>query len=303
VLVDSLPMQVSSSAGTVESLLAELGMTVREGDLVRPALDTSVTAGMTVRLAKGRTITVKLDGKEQSLYTLAPTVADVFRLLSIDPATIDSVSLPSDAATYTGMSLTIARTIVVEEQSQDPIAPGALYEDDPNTPYGQDRVIEGVPGIRTHHYSVTYKNGDPVSRVEIGTPEVTQVPTPTRHVVGAKAVATAARPTLDAPDYKGPYRAKVMMFTTWYSAIHGGRAPGDPNYGRTASGVMLDKGICAVDRSVYPFGTRFFVPGYGMCVAADTGGAVTGNHLDLGFPDSAGDPGWGSKTIEVYVLD
>ena len=303
VLVDSLPVQVSSSAATVEQMLGELGMTVREGDLVRPSLTAPVTAGMVVRLAKGRTITVKLDGKEQSVYTLASTVGDVIRLLNVDPSTIDSVSSPVDAPTFTGMSLTIARTIVVEEQAQDAIPPSASYEDDPNAPVGQDRVVEGKPGVRTHRYSVTYKNGEAVSRVEIGNATVTQVPVPTRYIRGTKVVPNASRPMLDAPGYNGAYRTKVTMVTTWYNASHGGRPASDPNYGRTASGAMLEKGICAVDPSVYTFGTRFFVPGYGMCVAADTGGLITGNHLDLGFPDSAGDPGWGSKTIEVYVLD
>ena len=87
VMVDSLPVQVSSSAATVEQMLAELGMTVREGDLVRPGLSTPITAGMVVRLAKGRTVTVRLDGKEQSLYTLAANVGDVIRVLNIDPST------------------------------------------------------------------------------------------------------------------------------------------------------------------------------------------------------------------------
>lgn len=303
VMVDTLGVQVSSAAPTVEKLLGDLGMTVREGDLVRPALDTPVTAGMVVRLAKGRTITVRLDGKEQSLYTLAATVGDVVRLLNIDPATIDTMSIPAEAWTYTGMSITIARTIVVDEQVQEPVAPPMAYEDDPNTPYGQDRIVEGVPGVRTRHFSVTYKNGEPVSRVEIGAPVIAQVPTPTRHIRGSKPTAAAARPQLDTPDYKGPYRTKVTVFTTWYNASHGGRPADDPNYGRTASGVMLDKGICAVDRGVFPFGTRFFIPGYGMCVAADTGGGVNGYHIDLGYPDSVGDPGWGSRSLEVYVLD
>ena len=33
----------------------------------------------------------------------------------------------------------------------------------------------------------------------------------------------------------------------------------------------------------------------GTCVAADTGGAITGERVDLGFPEKRGDPGWGSR--------
>ncbi len=30
-----------------------------------------------------------------------------------------------------------------------------------------------------------------------------------------------------------------------------------------------------------PLGTQFDVPGYGRCVAADTGGAIKGNRIDV----------------------
>ena len=58
-----------------------------------------------------------------------------------------------------------------------------------------------------------------------------------------------------------------------------------------------------MDPDFIPLGTRFFVPNYGPCLAADTGGAVKGNVIDLGFPESAGDPGWGNQYVEIYMLE
>jgi len=50
-------------------------------------------------------------------------------------------------------------------------------------------------------------------------------------------------------------------------------------------------------------GTKFYVPDYGMCVAADTGGAIKGAIIDLGFPETVGDPGWGRRVVDIYIVD
>ncbi len=91
--------------------------------------------------------------------------------------------------------------------------------------------------------------------------------------------------------------------TTWYNASHGGKSRDDPAYGITATGVRVDKGICAVDPSVIPLGTWMYIPGYGLCLAADVGGGVKGYHVDLGFPESVGDPGWGKRVLDIYILE
>lgn len=66
-------------------------------------------------------------------------------------------------------------------------------------------------------------------------------------------------------------------------------------------------GICAVDtdviRSYKDTHTKFYVPGYGPCKAADTGGAVKGKKIDLGFDDIRN--GWWSQRYnptDIYTL-
>src|SRR5699024_5667489 len=55
--------------------------------------------------------------------------------------------------------------------------------------------------------------------------------------------------------------------------------------GRTATGINVSsyKGqkIIAVDPSVIPLGSMVYVPGYGTALAADTGGAIKGNKIDV----------------------
>jgi len=72
--------------------------------------------------------------------------------------------------------------------------------------------------------------------------------------------------------------------------------------GYTATGVLAHQGIVAVDPRVIPLGTVLFVPGYGVAVAADTGGAIIGNRIDLCM-DSYGDAiNFGRQTVHVYIL-
>jgi 3D (Asp-Asp-Asp) domain-containing protein len=60
-------------------------------------------------------------------------------------------------------------------------------------------------------------------------------------------------------------------------------------------------GVVAVDPSVIPLGTRMTVPGYGEGVAADTGGSVIGNKIDLWFPTREQALAWGQRTVTITL--
>ena len=68
--------------------------------------------------------------------------------------------------------------------------------------------------------------------------------------------------------------------------------------GHTASGLPVGPGICATDPRVVPLGTRFDVPGYGPCVAADTGSAIVGARIDLWMPEERASV-YGTQTITI----
>jgi 3D (Asp-Asp-Asp) domain-containing protein len=71
--------------------------------------------------------------------------------------------------------------------------------------------------------------------------------------------------------------------------------------GSTATGLPVGWGIAAVDPSVIPLGTHMSVPGYGEAVAADTGGAVVGNTIDLWFPTVAQADQWGRRIVTITL--
>ena len=71
--------------------------------------------------------------------------------------------------------------------------------------------------------------------------------------------------------------------------------------GRTATGIPTAPGVVAVDPSVIPLGTRLSIPGYGIGIAADTGGAVQGNTIDVWFPTKAQALAWGRRTVTITL--
>ena len=105
----------------------------------------------------------------------------------------------------------------------------------------------------------------------------------------SSAVATSGAPNLPA----GPASAGLHSLTVVATAY---ALPG-----RTASGRPVGWGVVAVDPSVIPLGSRLAIPGYGMGVAADTGGAIKGARIDVWFPTVAQAHAWGSRTVTVTV--
>ena len=81
-----------------------------------------------------------------------------------------------------------------------------------------------------------------------------------------------------------------------------GKQKGAPKkVGVTASGAVAAKGTIAADPSVYPFGTRIRIPGYGTGIVQDVGGSIKGSHIDIWFPSHEEALAWGSRKLKVKV--
>jgi 3D (Asp-Asp-Asp) domain-containing protein len=58
----------------------------------------------------------------------------------------------------------------------------------------------------------------------------------------------------------------------------------------------------AVDPDVIPLGTRLYIPGYGLALAADTGGDIVGNRIDLCMEAHSDAWSFGRRMVKVYIL-
>ena len=92
----------------------------------------------------------------------------------------------------------------------------------------------------------------------------------------------------------------LYMESTAYSYTE----PGSSYY--TAMGIDLRQNsqVVAVDPNVIPLGTLVEVEGYGIALAADTGGAIKGNILDVHLGSVEACRQWGRRfNVKVTILD
>lgn len=76
--------------------------------------------------------------------------------------------------------------------------------------------------------------------------------------------------------------------------------------GVTSTGVDLNANpnakVIAVDPNVIPLGSEVYVEGYGYATAADVGGAIKGNKIDLHVPTKEEAVNWGAQQVNVTVI-
>jgi 3D (Asp-Asp-Asp) domain-containing protein len=80
-------------------------------------------------------------------------------------------------------------------------------------------------------------------------------------------------------------------------------ADGNPNL--TSTGVVPGKDICAVDPARLPYGTKLYIPGFGVVEAGDTGGALRASDdicIDIYFDTHEEATSWGVQWLRVRVI-
>lgn len=83
---------------------------------------------------------------------------------------------------------------------------------------------------------------------------------------------------------------------------YGAREGDRKKVGQTASGTKAKKGTIAADTSVFPFGTKMKIPGYGSGVVEDRGGAIKGHKIDLFFRTHQQALVWGRQMVTIEVF-
>lgn len=76
---------------------------------------------------------------------------------------------------------------------------------------------------------------------------------------------------------------------------------------KTATGVWPTRNsngvsTVAVDPNVIPLGTKLYIEGYGYAIAADTGGAIKGNKIDLYMNSNSECINFGRQNVTVHIV-
>ena len=288
---------VWTTGATVGEAVVGGGFDVWAADALIPPAATPVQAGLHVWIQRSRPVTLELDGRLLHTRTRATTVAELLRQEGIALESGDRVE-PALSAPLEVQRVSVTRVRNEMVTFQEAVAFEVIYRDDSDVPLGQTRVIEeGAPGVRKWSTRIVYENGREVNR-EVVRSWIETPPKPRVVARGTKLIY--ADITTEAGEVT-TYWAKVRVYVTAYNATSAGKPKGSPGFGITSTGKKATRGIIAVDPTYIPYGTRIYVPGYGIGVAEDTGGGLHGAHIDVCF-DGDEPITWGSRYVDVYLL-
>jgi uncharacterized protein YabE (DUF348 family)/3D (Asp-Asp-Asp) domain-containing protein len=293
-------LQLRSSRETLATALRDVGVRLGPGDEVQPPLDTELTAGLEVHVQHATQLVVTLPEAKTILYTLADTVAEALAEGAIELPADYRLEPPAETPITPGLAIHVIGVSEERVLETERIESRTIYQPDPSLPWGERRVVSGQDGVHFRQYRVVYEDGQIVSW-ELAAEWYDPEPMDTViYYSTADPLPPAPSLPLEVPD--GLDVVSVLrVYATWYNPASAGRSPSDPSYGITATGVPVDRGVVAVDPSVIPLGTRLYIPGYGYGVAADTGGGIRGNMIDLGYPDGVV-PDWTTRWVDIYIL-
>jgi len=270
-----------TTASTVGEALQRAGLTLYLADHVQPKLGSPMSAGMHIHVDRSKPVTVQVDGRAIRSRTHRERVEDVLADLGVVLTGQDYTHPPLDASLEEDTTIQVVRVSQRFLIEQEPIPFDSAWQPDPDLEIDHQRLLqEGSPGIRERRIRVRYENGHQVTRT-VENQYVAIPPTTKIMGYGTKIVVR----TLDTPAGPVEYWRTFRMLATSYSAATSGTPKSSSWYGHTATGMKMRKGIVAVDPRMIDLRSRVYVPGYGAGIAGDTGGAIKGHRIDLGYDD------------------
>ena len=290
---------VSTFKKTVEDVLEENSIVIKPQDKVSMDITEKLKDGISIKISRAREITINSDGKDVVLLTTAPDVKSALGEAQIRVGGKDKVTPALNTAITGNTKIDVIRVeekVVKQEMKMD-------FVNQVNKSDKLDRglvnvVKKGSPGLKELAIKVIFENGKEVKR-EITAEKILKEPINGIIEEGSRTTFVSSRGQVTR------FVRALKMTATAYDATFEscGKHPDNPNYGITYSGLKVKPGIVAVDPKVIPLGTHLYVEGYGEALAADIGGAIKGNRIDLYYESPKDVARYGKRTVKVYVLD
>lgn len=295
--IDGARATLLTAAPTIGEALREEGITLYLGDLVQPGLGTPVSAGLQVFIERSVPVEIAVDGRTVETRTRRETVVDLLADEGVHLVGRDYVTIPLDAPVVPNLQVEVVRVREALEIEQGSIPYETLWRPNPNLELDQQRIEQsGEPGLIKRRYRTVWEN-DTLRERTLEETWVDHEPVTRLIAYGTKIVSRE----LETPEGTFTYWRKVRMLATSYTAATAGKDRDHPEYGITYLGWPMRKGIVAVDPNVIPLRAKVYVPGYGVGIAGDTGGAIKGRRIDLGY-DEDNLVLW-YRWVDVYLLD
>jgi resuscitation-promoting factor RpfB len=294
--VGGIRTTLHSHANTVGEAILEAGIRVYRADRLSPDAATPLEHGMRIALERSIPVNVRLDGHTLRTRTHRTRVGEVLADLGVTINGQDYTVPPFDTSLIEDMEIQVFRvteSVIVE---QSPVPFDTVWQGDPNQEIDTSGLMhEGAPGVLERRIRLRYENNQVVERRVEGE---SLILAPKNRVMGYGTKIVVR--TLQTESGPVEYWRVVRMLATSYSASTAGVSPTSPHYGRTRTGIMMRDGIVAVDPNVIRLGSQVYVAGYGVGLAADTGGAIKGKRIDLGYADENLKLWY--RWVDVYML-
>lgn len=291
VMVDGAAHTVRTHLNSNEGIVRDAGVKLNPNDKVISSSST-VQNGTTLTVVRAIPVYVTVNGKTRAVFTTETTAQGVANELGFKAPNYVVVG-DENGSVLSGTRITIAQVTSRSLSTVDQdVAVEVVRQKDDTMAKGEEEVVQvGQPGLERVQRETLYSNGTVIKTNDVS--KVTQrAMVPTIIKEGTREVTTSR-------NVAGRASRAIVMEASAYLAGDGDGA----GAGITATGLPAVRGIAAVDPDVIPLGTRLFIPGYGEAIAADTGGAIVGNKIDL-VMDSYGEAmDFGRQDVTVYVLD
>lgn len=287
--VDGQTQIVKTHLNSAEGLLRDAKISLNPKDAILLSTST-LENGTVVTVVRAFPVKVTVDGQTKTVMTVQTTAQGLADELGYKAPNYVPLE-DGNAHIASGSEVTIARVTSRSVKNYErPVEAQVIRQRDDTMAVGQEEVVQqGAAGVESVEEEVFYQDGKEIKRQILNQKEIKKM-VPTIIKVGSReAVVETSRGTVR-------YREVLTMEASAYLPTDGdGR-------GITATGMVARRGVVAVDPDVIPLGSRLYIPGYGMAIAADTGGAISGNRIDLLMDSYSEAMEFGRQSIEVYVL-
>jgi uncharacterized protein YabE (DUF348 family) len=271
---------------TVDAVLEKEAIELGNHDRVQPSLNSKVKKSTRIVVTRAFPVKVIADGSSKEIITTPISIKEAIRLAGFELGEKDIVKTVPVPKTVPNQEIEVIRVTENEVKVEEPIPCGVERTSDNTLERGLTKTISaGKDGLTKNTVRITYHNGQEVKREVINSETLVE---PKNRVIAMGTITAVSR-----GNQLLNFREARYMEASAYTYTGN----------RTATGRNPEVGMVAVDPQVIPMGSRMYIEGYGFARAADTGGSIKGNRLDIFLEDRSQCLNWGRRTVKVYLLD